>query len=95
MGILSAIRQSEEAYRLESADNTYLDAAAATDADWLPLGLENPASANWDYDVVATAAPSFTATATRNSADANNGLTITLDNAGTYGGTHPQGPNPD
>lgn len=94
IGILSAIRQSEEAYKLEDATNSY-KSASTTAADWLALGLENPTSSNWTYAVTATAGTSFDATATRISTEsAYDDKTIQIDENGVYCGTHPNGPKP-
>ncbi len=93
VGILSAIRQAEEAYKLESTNSSY--ASASVNSDWLTLGLDDPNNANWDYEVSATAGTSFVALATRSDSvdDKFAGKTIGLLQDGTYCGDHPYGPN--
>ncbi len=107
VGMLSAIRQLEEAYRLENG--TYCDpngganpcGAAGADG-WSDLGMTvSPNNLFWNYTVVAGAA-TFTATATRLSNRWSGsaaypvapapGPSVTLDQAGVYGGTHPNVP---
>jgi len=92
---LSAIRQSEEGYMLEHG--AYLSVNHALD-NWALLGIDDPDNANFTYTVVAAAGPTFDATATRvdtASSEDCPGKTITLTNAGVFGGKHPFGPNPD
>ena len=95
--ILSAIRQGEEAFTLENGVYIAL-AASDTDVDWNQIGMDNPNN-NADFFAYAVAvgnpATTFTATGTRNNVNdggGNNGKTITLNNAGDFGGTHPFAP---
>ncbi len=86
---LSAIRQGEEAYRMEYG-------AYYAPGNWDPLGMDTPNNTRWTY-AVAINALTYTVTATRNAACGTQccpGRTITLTNTGVYGGTHPWGPNP-
>lgn len=102
ISFLSVIRQGEEAYRLGTGDYLALT-AASTNADWNQIGMELPVAAAdngpfFNYTVTIGAGPIFTATATR---DANadpgganyGGGTITLDQTGGWGGTHPFAPD--
>lgn len=84
---LSAIRQAEEAYRLDNL-NVYTSTLADLDVDLVQT--------NFTYGVAAAAGPTFTATATRQNTGSTpcTNKTITLTNAGVFGGTHPFGPNP-
>ena len=84
---LSAIRQAEEAWRLDNA-NVYTSTLANLDIDLVQT--------NFTYGIVAAAGPTFTATATRQNTGTGpcTNKTVTLDNTGTFGGTHPFGPNP-
>lgn len=81
---LSAIRQAEEAWRLDNSDS-YTTALGSLDIDLTQT--------KFVYTIVAGAGPTFTATATRQPAgtcnNTYNGCTITLDNTGTWGGSHP------
>ena len=95
INILSAIRQGEEAFRLDNGVYLALP-ATATNADWNRIGMDNPnpPTARYATFVVTVGAPAttFTATATRNGVDdagGNVGRTITLNQAGIWGGTHP------
>jgi prepilin-type N-terminal cleavage/methylation domain-containing protein len=86
--VLSAIRVGEEAHRMEFG--VYF-----APGNWNTLGIDTPDMTRWNYAVAINAGVSFTATATRTATGqgcANR--TITLTNAGVYGGTHPYGPNP-
>jgi prepilin-type N-terminal cleavage/methylation domain-containing protein len=95
--ILSAIRQGEAAYFLDNG--AYLALTLThTDVDWRKIGMENPNddSVLFDYTVAvnnAASPPTFTATATRTSASdpagTYTGSTVTLNESGIWGGTHP------
>lgn len=97
--ILSAIRQGEEAFRLENGVYVALG-AADPDIDWNQIGMENPNNNAdfFDYDVtVGAPATTFTATATRNNVNDggnNQGTVITMDDNGDFGAadTHPFSP---
>ncbi len=96
VSILGAIRQGEESYFLENGVYQPL-AAADPQATWNLIGMDNPTltARYFVYLVTTTNAPAFTATATRNNTNDtnnNNGRTITLDNTGTFAGTHPNVP---
>ncbi len=96
VSLLGAIRQGEEAYFLENGVYQPL-AAADPNATWNLIGMDNPNlnARYFVYTVVITNAPSFTATATRNNTNdtnGNNGNTVTLDDTGTFAGTHPNVP---
>jgi prepilin-type N-terminal cleavage/methylation domain-containing protein len=84
-GALSAVRQAEEAYRLENP--TYTNVIADLDVDI-------STSTNFDYTITGATAADFLITAERNGGQYN-GMTITLDQSGDFGGTHPFGPEPD
>ena len=96
VGMLSAVRQAEASYFLEHTAYT-ANVAADLDVDL--------SAVSFSYGVAVTAGPptTFTATATRlPTAPANtngctaapfNGCTITLTNAGVWGGTHTYHPN--
>lgn len=98
-GFLSAIRQGEASYSLDNGGNYLALPATSTNADWDKIGVKNPNnSAKYFTFTVAVGTPptTFTATATRNSvsdAGGNSGKTITLNDAGTWGGTHPNVPS--
>ncbi len=72
-------------------------AAVAADADavWNQIGMDDPndISVYFGYAVaIGNPATTFTATATRtavNDGGGNVGTTVTLDETGTFGGTHP------
>ncbi|OGX03413.1 MAG: hypothetical protein A3G87_09145 [Omnitrophica bacterium RIFCSPLOWO2_12_FULL_50_11] len=96
VGILSAIRQGEEAYFLERGVYLALPVAGAT---WAQLGLDDPnvgANNYFTYDV-AIAAAAFTAHATRTgvalpAGAAAIGTIIGLSGDGNYCGGHPNTP---
>ncbi len=100
VGILSAIRQLEEAYRLDKG--TYCDPNGAAPAcTWPDLGMTaNPNNAFWNYTVLVPTATTFTATATRQNFRWSGSAayvaatppTVILDETGTYTGTHPNVP---
>ena len=97
VGMLSAIRQLEEGYRLDNG--FYLAIPVnAPNTEWLKLGIENPNISNyWRYTITTITATTFIITATRQNfrwsgsvAFANQ--TVTLSNAGVYAGNHPNVP---
>lgn len=92
VGILSAMRQGEEAYKLEYSGYKY----PTSTADWALLGMDSPTGV-FTYTVTQVGTTtSFIARAARNAGGScAAGLTITLSSSGTYGGTHILGPNPD
>lgn len=103
--MLSAIRQGEEAYKLENG--SYMTGTIT----WASLGMDDPntttaASRNFTYTIPAVSGnATFVATATRCTNKTTDtwcrneggtdygGDTITLDNTGTWGGTHDHAPN--
>lgn len=99
VAILSAIRQGEEAYKLENgkymAPDVDTDCGPSGDADctWAMLGLENPTTSTsyFSYTVDDADADNFTATAQRNNKpnDSYENKFITLSQDGTWGGDHP------
>lgn len=93
IGILSAIRQGEESYFLENG--VYLSRTAGV--DWSPIGMVDPNPGTYFNYSVTGSASAFTATATRNSlripSSTYLGQTVTLNNNGTFGGTHPSVPS--
>lgn len=96
--MLDAIRQGEEAFRLDFGSYIATGAAAAAPMpafSWAVLGLDNPDNANFTYTIAATQT-TFTATATRAAAAAHcANTTITLNEAGDHGGTNVFSPKPD
>ena len=82
VGMLSAIRQAEASYRLENS--SYASDPALLDVDV-------SSSTKFTYTITATSTPSFTAQAKRVDGKCKD-RTITLNDAGTYGGDHPYGP---
>ncbi|HNX68136.1 MAG TPA: prepilin-type N-terminal cleavage/methylation domain-containing protein [Candidatus Omnitrophota bacterium] len=96
IGILSAIRQGELAYRLENTG--YLAQTTATDATatakWNQIGMDNPnttANRKFTYLVQYTiGVDSFKAQATRMDGDYKDKC-IVLDQSGTWSGNHPYG----
>jgi type II secretion system protein G len=88
VGMLSAIRQGEEAWRLENG--AYLVLNSGSGAAWNNLGIDDPNNGQWNYDVAA----SGTVTATRGAGGSNpcTNRTVTLTSAGVWGGTHLYGP---
>ena len=99
LGMLSAIRQGEEAYRLENG--AYLEVADTDpDTQWALLGLDNPNASSvyftYETSFVGGNAQTFIGTATRtnvNSGADNAGKTVTLNNSGTFGGDHTFAPH--
>ena len=101
LGLLSAIRQGEESYLLDFG--TYcrpIGGAPACNGGWGGLGIDDPnppsASAARYFTFAFNPAPTattFTVVATRNTVNDPRSLyrttTITIDQTGTYGGTHP------
>lgn len=78
IAMLSAIRQGEEAYKLEYG--TYCDpdtgaACGTSTCGWNCLGMENPSTTtatpkrNFNYEVTSASADAFVATATRCTAE--------------------------
>jgi len=91
---LSAIRQGEEAYKLESPAGAYI---ASTDAafTWDLLGIDNPDNARFVYTVDAAGASTATRQPAGDCATAPfNGCTIILAADGTWDATasHPYKP---
>ncbi len=92
---LGLIAQAEKMYRGEM--DTYLAAADVDENadlhDYVEMD-EVGSDADWDYAVAIVGADGFTATATRVTSDGgaavtgNNAGTVTLDEDGTWGGTH-------
>ena len=91
IGILSAMRQGEEAYFLEKG--TYCDPDTDCTSGWASLGMDDPdgspdPTAFFNYTVTGADASGFTATATRQNVDDPNGnysgKTIQLNQAGHY-----------
>ena len=90
----SALTQIAKAEKMYAAENNGLyraetDAVLATGflnnyVEMTDIG--NPADVDWTY-ATTTAAGTFTATATKAAGLPNAGETITLDQAGTWGGT--------
>jgi prepilin-type N-terminal cleavage/methylation domain-containing protein len=103
IGILSAIRQGEEAFFL--ANGTYNGCGPGTGPCWEQnFGMKSPNldAKYFTYEVKAITGPpaGFDAIATRNNAQDSNSsyrtTTITIDETGAYGGSHPLRPkNPD
>ena len=100
LGILSAIRQAEEAHRLEFSSYCAVDGGATVaSCTWAQLGFDAaPDSDFWTYDMVADAT---TVTITAERVDFRwsgagafplTAPTITLTEAGVYGGDHPNRP---
>ena len=96
VGMLSAIRQLEEGYRLDNG--FYLAIPVnAPNTEWLKLGIENPNISNyWKY-TIATTASTCTITATRQNLKWSGSVafanqTVTISNAGVYAGNHPNVP---
>lgn len=99
VGMLSAIRQAQEAFKLENGIYcTGIGSAfggAVTTCTWGQLGLENPTVSGrpWSYTISGAAV-----TATRNAnhgvatGDALENKTIILNYDGTYVGDHPNEP---
>lgn len=85
VGILSAIRQGEEAYRLEHTTSGYVFTSGGA-LDWAALGMDSPASL-FTYSVTGVTT-TYTATAQRTGGGAFAGQTITLTSSGVYSGTH-------
>ena len=88
--MLSAIRQAEASYYLAQSTPAYT--SNLTDLD-----LDTTTSTQFTYTIVGGS--TFTATATRvddpNSTQDCPTKTITLTDAGVWGGTHPYGPKPN
>ena len=100
VGMLSAIRQLEESYRLDNGFYLPIASNATTavlNTEWLKLGIENPNISNyWKY-TIATTASTCTITATRQNLKWSGSVafanqTVTLSNAGVYAGNHPNVP---
>ncbi len=99
ISILSAIRQGEEAYRLEKGTYKALT-AASTATDWNQIGMDAPAAAAnngpfFNYTVSVPSSTTFTATATRANVTPNNNYqntTIMLNELGQWSGSHPFSP---
>jgi len=92
IAMLSAIRQGQEAYRLERG--FYLDLASG--GDWKQIGMEDPNDNDntfFTYKVDASGT-TFTATAKRKDG-AYVDDTVSIDNNGTWNCTHPFGPTDD
>lgn len=95
LAALRQIRTAERIYRTrldfyfpDDADNRESD--IGTINNFLRVFLDTKASRNWDYDIDATVADAFTATATRRyqrGAGRNQGETITIDQDGVIAGT--------
>ena len=99
---LGVLAQAEKLFRADSTDGLYtscLGTSAGCGAansiggfveltDIVGTGVAGTGDQDWTYGIVAAGAvgtdPTFLATATRNGGD---GLTITLDQDGTWGGT--------
>jgi prepilin-type N-terminal cleavage/methylation domain-containing protein len=107
IGMLSAIRQSLEAYRTEygvyCSAGGGIGTACHASAPWTMIGLDDPngfANRAWNYKVdslavgtVANSSYQITATRINNyGADANAGKTVILARDGTYSGDHPNRP---
>ncbi|MEI7751125.1 MAG: prepilin-type N-terminal cleavage/methylation domain-containing protein [Candidatus Omnitrophota bacterium] len=85
VGILSAIRQGEEAHKLEHTDYVYTSGGAL---DWASLGMDSPTGV-FSYTVTRVGTTTtFTAVANRQGGGAFAGQTITLTSSGVYSGTH-------
>ena len=89
IGMLSAIRQAEAAYRLENP--AYIDTTDFTSAG--PLDVDASSSTKFSYKVTDSTATTFNATATQLT-DHCKDRTIILNAAGTFSGDHPYGPVP-
>jgi len=92
--ILSAIRQGEEAYKLENSAYLSLTSSSGS-TEWNKLGIDDPNNAQFSYKVDLTSGSNFIATATRlHKAGATNDCagTVTLTNGGVFAGTHLYGP---
>jgi len=92
IAMLSAIRQGQEAYRLEESSYLLL-AANSVKADWNKIGMENPndnANKFFKY-TVDVSGDTFTAKADRVDGDYL-GSTVEIDNNGTWSGNHSFGP---
>ncbi len=95
IAMLSAIRQGEEAYRLENG--SYIASTNASFGWEKSLGMEDPGSAGFFTYAIATPSTStFTATATRTAlkADTYQSDTIAIKQDGSWCGDHALGPNP-
>ena len=95
---LSAIRQAEEAFRLENG--SYTQDLDLLDIDVPHLdGTHAPSSTDkFVYQILSADAVSFAAEASRRNVDNPSNCdrkTIVLTNGGLFSGTHPFGPNPD
>lgn len=98
---LDAIREGEEAYRMEKGQ--YLQVTTSNSQDWEKLGIVNPNSTSSTYFTYAVTYVSgnnqtFTATATRRNCTPScnasyDSRTVTMNNSGTYSGTHPFTPS--
>ena len=101
VGILSAIRQGEEAYYL--AHGNYIAANTSSDPQWDPLGMVNPNLNSRYFDYLVLNIPNdqtFKAYAFRtkniSTSDPIFNSGIQLDNTGKWCGNHPSVPaNPD
>jgi len=107
VSMLSAIRQGELAYHLESGEYLPLESANSTvnAKDWAKIGIDQPPDTTgstttgpyFAYSVTSDDANTMTATAMRTSRGNPSasvlGMTITLDNTGTWGGSHPNVPS--
>lgn len=106
IGLLSAIRQGEEAFRLDQGNYLVLTTAtdAASNTQWDRGGVGNPNDANgatapnpfWSYNVTV-AGNTFSARAVRRGAPIpdpgnNANQTICLDQNGVFTGNHPFSP---
>ena len=94
---LGAIRQGEASYFLDHGVYFTVN-AADPNTTWNNIGMDNPnnQSVYFTYSVAAgSPATTFVATGTRtavNDGGGNVGRTVTLTDAGIWGGTHPSRP---
>jgi type IV pilus assembly protein PilA len=92
IGMLSAIRQAEAAWRLENA--TY-----AAEADKGNLDVDISSATKFTYTILSADANGFSVEAKRNDDSTTTqeckDKTITINEAGLFGGSHPYGPKPD
>ena len=106
VNVLAAIRQGEQAYKLESATSGYIAMPQAVGEDWGVIGLDDPDNVRFSYTVSAagliTAKRLTNGAVTGASCAANmlltpvsyNQCTVTLDSTtGVWGGLHPFKPN--
>lgn len=95
---LNAINLGEQSYQ-KSTGNYFACIPAtpgALDPCWATISVDDPhlnPQHAFDYSVVLSGAL-FCSVATRNGTGSQAGKTVCLDSAGSYYGSHPNGPNP-